>query len=557
MLAELEIVNFALVEKVHLPLSEGLNILTGETGAGKSLVVDALGFLLGGSPRDKPLRSGADSGSVSGRFLDPPQEARGLLRQWGLADEDGELVLSRDLFSSGRSTCRINSRLVTLANVRELGAVLVDLHGQHQQYALLKPSRHLRILDRFAGPEQGQLLATYAEVFRQHRELAGELERLRSGERERLREIDWVQHELSEIEGVRPQVGQDRELDEEIRVLAAAEDLQRGAAQAHEALDGEGGAGDALARAGSVLRGLVVADPRLLTIADRLEEAAVLVQETARELRSYGDGIVADPQRLEELQARHEALRRLQRKFGPTLEEVLAYAEAARARLVDLEQRGLRSDALESEVLAADQRRRELACQLTASRLQAAAHLEEEVGRELGLVGLPLCRFSVALRPADEPGPEGLDRVEFLIAPNPGEPPRPLARIASGGELSRIMLALLGLFSRFEPVPTLLFDEIDAGLGGRAAEAVARRLQDLARRCQVLCVTHLAVLAAAGASHHHLFKVVEEGRTATRSTQLEGPARELELARMLSGDASPEAARSHARELLARGTPGG
>ncbi len=554
MLAELEIVNFALVERASLPFSEGLNILTGETGAGKSLVVDALGFLLGGTPREKPLRSGAESGSVSGRFLDPPQEARDLVRQWGLADaDDGELLLSRDLLPSGRSTCRINSRLATLANVRELGAALLDLHGQHQQYALLKPSRHLRILDRFAGPDQARVLATYGAAHRRFRELAAELETLRSGERERLREIDWVQHELSEIEGVRPQVGQDRELDEEIRLLAAAEDLERGAAEAHEALDGEGGATDALARASSVLRGLLGADPRLQPIGERLEEAAVLVREMVRELRSYGDGITADPRRLEELQARQEALRRLQRKYGPSLEEVLAYAGSARVRLGDLMQRGARSETLEAEVLAADRERLDLATRLSASRLEAARLLEEEVGQELGLVGLPLCRFAVSLEQTEEPGPEGRDRVEFLIAPNPGEPPRPLARIASGGELSRIMLAMLGLFSRFEPVPTLLFDEIDAGLGGRAAEAVARRLQDLAERCQVLCVTHLAVLAAAGVRHHHLFKVVEEGRTATRSALLDGQAREAELARMLSGDASPEAARSHARELLARG----
>lgn len=552
MLAELEIVNFALVEHACLPFAEGLNVLSGETGSGKSLVVEALGFLLGGTPRDKPLRSGAESGSVSGRFLDPPEEALALVRQWGLEQGEGELVLSRDLHASGRSTCRINSRLTTLANLRELGASLVDLHGQHQQYALLKPSRHLQILDRFAGPDQAGRLARHAAAWRRSRELATELEALRSGERERRREIDWTLHEIAEIREIAPQPGEDQELEEAIRVLAAAEDLQRGAAEAHQALQGEGGAAEALSRAGSALKGLLGADPRLETFWERLEEALVMVREAAMDLRSYGDRISADPQRLEELQGRHEALRRLQRKYGPSLEEVLAYRDSAQARLAELEGQGARSEDLESELARAEKERLDLAAELSTARKEAAGRLQTEVGRELALVGLGSCRFVVALEKAPEPGPEGLDRVEFLIAPNPGEPPRPLARIASGGELSRLMLAMLGLFSRFEPVPTLLFDEIDAGLGGRAAEAVARRLGDLAQRCQVLCVTHLAVLAATGARHHHLYKTVEDGRTTTRTQVLEGEPRELELARMLSGDASPEAARSHARELLAR-----
>lgn len=554
MLAELEIVNFALVERACLNLGEGLNILTGETGAGKSLVVDALGFLLGGAPREKPLRAGADRGSVSGRFVDPPEEARTLVREWGFEEGEGdELVLSRELLASGRSTCRINSRMATVANLRDLGATLMELHGQHQSYSLLRPSKHLRILDRFAGDAQAALLAEYSAAHRRAQALAAELGELRATERERLREIDWVQHELSEIDDLRPQPGEDVELADEIRILASAEDLARGAAEGHEALDGEGGAADILARAGSLLSHLAPHDHRLQPMVERLEEAAVLVQEVSRELRSYGDSVAADPARLEELQLREDSLKKLQRKYGPTIEDVVAYAARGRARLKDLEGKGARSEALEAELAAAEDERRTLAGRLTDSRRQAAAGLEREVHQELALVGMEVCRFVVALEPSGDFGPEGQDRVEFLIAPNPGEPPRPLARIASGGELSRIMLAMLSLFSRFEPVPTLLFDEIDAGLGGRAAEAVARRLSDLAERCQILCVTHLAVLAATGSIHHHLHKRVDGGRTTTRALELQGEERELELARMLSGDASPEAARSHARELLSRG----
>lgn len=554
MLAELEIVNFALVERACLNLGEGLNILTGETGAGKSLIVDALGFLLGGSPREKPLRSGADRGSVSGRFLDPPEEARALVQEWGFAEEDGsELLIARELLASGRSTCRINSRLATVANLRDLGATLMDLHGQHQHYSLLRPSKHLRILDRFAGEAQAALLAEYLAAHRRAQALAAELAELRATERERLREIDWVQHELSEIDGGRPQPGEDVELADEIRVLASAEDLARGAAESHEALDGDGGASEILARASSLLHHLEALDHRLTPLAERLDEAAVLVQEAARELRSYGDSVAADPERLEELQQREDSLRKLQRKYGPTLEDVVAYAARGRARLKELQGRGARSEALEAELAAAEAERESLASRLSESRRRAGQGLQEEVGEELSRVGMEVCRFVVSQEAADEFGPEGRDRVEFLIAPNPGEPPRPLARIASGGELSRIMLAMLSLFSRFEPVPTLLFDEIDAGLGGRAAEAVARRLSDLAERCQILCVTHLAVLAATGSIHHHLHKRVDGGRTTTNALELKGEERELELARMLSGDASPEAARSHARELLSRG----
>ena len=566
MLAELMIQNFALVENETFNFVEGLNILTGETGAGKSLIVDAMGFLLGATARDKPLRSGAKSGFVAARFVDIPPEVSQRAQELGFEEEEeGELLMSRDLKAQGRSSCRLNGRPATLSAMRELGGMLVDLHGQHQQYSLLKATDHLRVLDRFITSQESRfptLVNNYQELYRRCRHLEQELRELHEGERARCREIDWAQHELQEIAAVDPQPQEDLSLEEEIKVLASASQLRNGALQAHANLNEEGGARDTLARACEDLASLMAKDARLEPIVENLRGALALIDDNIYELSAYAERVVADEGRLEELQNRHQLLRGLMSKYGPTLEDVLLYQKETRQRLEKLENSAHRSDELTLELDKARQERERLLCQLTAQRQKWAQSLSREVEAELAKVGMEHCRFQVEFAPNlqeealagshyREIDAQGGDIVQFLIAPNPGEEPKPLAMIASGGEVSRIMLALLSLFSEFQKTATFFFDEIDAGLGGNAAQAVAGRLRGLASHSQVICITHLAILAVAADCHHHLYKEVKDGRTTTHVTILEGAAREGEIARMLSGDDSAQAL-EHARFLLVR-----
>ncbi len=541
MLEELEIFNFALVEEARLEFDGAFNVLTGETGAGKSIVLDALGFLLGGA-----LERGGGAGQtrVQGRFRVNSGPVRALLEQWGLEAGD-ELVLSRELGAGGRSLARINNRMSTVASLRELSEHLVDLHGQHQHYRLLRPSRHLELLDRSASATHLERVERYARCQARVQHLTAELEARRQAERERNRELEWIEHEVTEIEQARPSADEEEVLLAEARRLASASELAAGTAQVAGLL-GQGG----LDRAERQLRGLLRHDPTLGAISTRLAEAASLLQECSHELAAYSDDIGSNPARLEEVEARLDLLRGLKRKYGASLGEVLEYAEQARQRRHELLQHEARGQELEAELGQICLQRDELAFQLTVERRRAARKLSREVEAELKGLGLEGTRFEVRLEALEQPGATGLERAEFMLAPNPGVEPLPLARIASGGELSRLMLALVSVFSRFEPVPTLVFDEVDAGLGGRAAEAVSSKLRELSQRCQVLSVTHLAVLAAAATRHFRLAKGVQNNQTRIWVERLEADRREGELARMLSGDASPDTARRHARELL-------
>lgn len=572
MLAELVISNFALVENETFNFSEGLNMLTGETGAGKSLILDAIGFLMGASLRDKPLRSGAASGFVTARFVELPEEVKARAEELGFElSEDGELLMSRDLKAAGRAYCRVNGKPAALASMRELGSLLVDLHGQHQQYSLLKAADHLKVLDRYIAskePGYGALQASCAAAFKNVRDLTRELQELREGERSRLRDIDWARHEAGEIAAVDPQPGEDKALEHRIRVLTAASDLRNGALEAHEHLSTEGGVREGLARECDVLSSLLSKDESLEPILKGLREALAVIDDNIYELSSYAEGITDDAAVLEELNGRYELLKSIMRKYGPEIEDVIAYREQAEERLRKLESSEARSGSLEKELAAAFAGREKIMDEVSALRHRYACELAKEVEEELVLVGMPSCRFEVSFadnstcNPAADSCAGGLvskyrtvsasggDEAEFLIAPNPGEAPKPLAMIASGGEISRIMLAMLSLFSEFQKTATFFFDEIDAGLGGAAAQAVAGRLRGLASRSQVICITHLAVLAVAGQRHHHIYKEVSGGRTSAHVILLEGAEREKEIARMLSGDASSEQALEHARSLL-------
>ena len=553
MLAELEIVNFAIVAEASFSFCAGLNVLTGETGAGKSLVVEALNYLLGGSLREKPLRSGAESGFVSARFIDVGSGVYQLLAEWGFSDlEDPmDLVLTREIRSSGRTVSRLNGRLIALSNLRELGALLVDFHGQHQQYALMRPAVHLGMVDHLSGRAHEEHVDRYGSLYRRHGQVMRELAEIREGERLRLREIDWANHEIAEIDGAEPQIGEDAQLEERIKILAAAEELSQGCAGALNDLDAENGVSERLGDALAVLQNLSGKDGRLEPLCRQLQEAEINVRECVHELYAYSEDIASDPRELDSLQERHEELRRLQRKYGPSLEDVLNYRAATRRKVEELMNRGEQGEALEAEKDRLLAEMHELALQISEQRRRTAVEMSAVVERELAAVGMSESRFKVDCQQLVEPGCDGEDKVEFLFAPNPGEAFKPLAKVASGGEMSRVMLALTVIFFFFYKVRTVVYDEIDSGLGGLAGQDVAHSLLELASRAQVICVTHLAVLAAAGERQYHMHKRVADGRTVTVGTCLSSEERELEIARMLSGE-DTDSARQHSRDLLRR-----
>ncbi|MBX3167763.1 MAG: DNA repair protein RecN [Candidatus Eremiobacteraeota bacterium] len=537
MLVELQIENFALIDSVQLEFREGLNVLTGETGAGKSIVLDALGFLLGDPARDAVSKRAR----VTGRFLLSAEARRWLVEQgW---DEDDEAIALREVSPGGRSLCRLNGALCSLAQLRELGNLMLEIHSQHQSNRLLRPSRHLELLDRLS--EHQPLLEAYRDLYRESQNTEKQLLELGQSERERNRQLEWLRFEVQEIEEARLLPEEDAEIEANIRRLAAAEELGQRSRQAllhvDNALDGVG-------QAQKQLSALVRLDPA----ASFVEQAALCesqLGELSHALNRYQDDLQGEPEQLDLLQARAELLRTLKRKYGPDVAAILAYGAEARQKLIDLENAEEKLEHLQQRQRELSLQLKDLAGRLSSSRQKQARLLEKEVQLQLADLNLENMRFEVHQQ-AGELGPQGADQLEFYLAPNPGTPPRPLAKIASGGELSRIMLAVIGIFAKFEPLTTLIFDEIDAGLGGRAAEAVARKLGLLAKQRQVLCVTHLAVIAAAGDQHIRVSKESDSERTQLELTTLTGKTREAEIARMLSGDAGAASAQRLARELL-------
>jgi DNA repair protein RecN (Recombination protein N) len=566
MLAELRIRDLGVIDDARLEVSAGLNVLTGETGAGKTMVVDALALLLGGRADPGAVRSGRPAALVEGRLHagDDPQVAAALATA-GVSDEDGEVVVARQVLAEGRSRAQLQGRMATVAAVADVVRPLVEVHGQHEFQDLLRPGIQRDLLDRYAGEAALELRAGFGAGWRRLRAVTRELDDLATRAREREREIDLLRHQLEEIDAAQVRVGESAELAAEAERLANAESLQQAAALAHQLLEGEddAGAATALGAAARAVHGPGGHDRALGELAERAQALAAEVGDLASSLRAYAEAVLVDPARLEEINQRMALLRDLERKYGDDEAAILAFAGQAAERLAELEGGTLRSEALEAE---AAELRRSLAvtgAKLTAARREAATRLGEAVRVELADLAMPAAQVEVAVeQDDDEDGLEvggrrlsatedGLDRVDFRLAAHPGAPLRPLGRAASGGELSRVMLALRVVLAAVDRTPTLVFDEVDAGVGGRTAAAVGRRLAELARRHQVLVVTHLPQIAAHADRH---FTVEKRSATDTTSTEvrlLDDAGRVGELSRMLSGMEGSGLAQAHAEELLA------
>ncbi len=578
MLSELTIQNFAIIEHLHLRFGPGLNVLTGETGAGKSIIIDAVSLLLGGRGGGDFIRAGAQRASIEGVFfLDDESRAavNPLLERDGLeGDDPAILTLAREIRRSGRSVCRVNGRAVSLKILKEIGQHLVDIHGQTEHLSLLRVREHGNLLDRFGGlwPLRERVAALVQELGAVRRELAA----LRRDERELARRVDLLRYQVDEIEAAHLEPGEEEVLIRERTRLANAEQLLALSEEAYLALyeggEDQAAAVDLLQGAARALSSLARLDPGTASLAETAEELGYQLEDLAESLRDYRGRIEFNPRRLDQVEERLALLHNLQRKYGDTLEEVLAYAERARRELETIEHSEERIAELEAEEERLLREIGRVGAELSARRREAGERLAAGVEAELKELNMARARFGVALTRRDaEDGAyvegrrvafdrSGLDRVEFLVAPNVGEPLKPLVRIASGGETSRLMLALKTVLAQADRTPTLIFDEIDAGIGGRVGAVVGQKLRGLTRgkgdapRHQVLCVTHLPQLAAYGDLHLHVRKEIVGERTVTHVRPLEGQARVEELAGMLG--AVTEKTLASAREMLAAGQSG-
>lgn len=574
MLAELIIHDFAIIDQLSLRFGPGFNVLTGETGAGKSIIVDAVSLLLGGRGDVEWIRSGSDRSVLEGIFLlepDTQERLLPLLEQEGLeGEEPATLILAREIRREGRNICRVNGRAVSLKFLEEIGQHLVDIHGQTEHLSLMRVREHVDLLDRYGElwPLREQVSALVHELRAVRRELA----ELRRDERELARRIDLLQYQVEEIEKARLVPGEEEELAQERTRLANAEQLMALAEEAYQLLyegsEDRSSALDLVQMAVRVLAGLTRLDASTQSLGEGAEKIGYQLEDLGALLRDYRDQIEFNPRRLEQVEERLALIRNLERKYGDSIAEVLAYAQRARTELETIQHSGQRIAVLEAEEDRLLHEIGRIGAELSARRREAGQRLAAHIEEELEELNMAQARFGVSLVWRDDPegayvegrrvafDPTGLDRVEFLVAPNVGEPLKPLVRIASGGETSRLMLALKTVLAHADRTPTLIFDEIDAGIGGRVGAVVGQKLWGLtveqgtgAYRHQVLCVTHLPQLACFGDLHFHVQKGVTDGRTVATVRTLEGEAREQEIAAMLG--AVTDRTRASAREMLA------
>lgn len=557
MLDELHIRDLGVIDEASLQLSPGLNVLTGETGAGKTMVVAALELLRGGRAGAHQVRSGASAAVVEARLHPAPEAAAA----WVEAPDD-DLVVVREVAApdgdGARSRARLGTRMAPVSALADVIGEVIELHAQQEPTRLTNPATQRLLLDGFGGDRVAEALAEYRACFSAWQEARQALAALEERERERARELDHLQAELGEIDAVGPEPGEEEQLDATLRRLEHAELLVQSARSAAHAMTRDGGARDALGTAVAALREVAGVDPALDGLRERVETTAAEAQDVGLELVGYADDVSLDPQALEELRQRRAALGRLFRKYGLDTHQVRAYAEDARARVLRLQDDDQRATMLSQQIDELDRRLAQAAARLRTGRAGAADALAEATHAHLRELAMAEARLEITIEPVT-PGPDGADRVTMLLAANPGEPALPLSKAASGGERSRVALALRLALATADDTDVLVFDEVDAGIGGSVARAVGHKLAALARGRQVLCVTHLAQLAAYADAHFLVTKTTEGGRTRASVRQLDGAERVEELGRMLSGAADSHVAARHAAELLevARGSSSG
>ncbi len=566
MLKELRIENFAIISQLELSFNPGLNIFTGETGAGKSIIIDAVEAILGSRAEATMVRAGAEKALVEASFEltgETSQSVRKILEREALQEGEGQLTLGREIRSNGRSIARVNGTSVNSHILSELSEYLVDVHGQSEHLSLLHIAQHMGLLDSFAHVEAE--LAEYQAIYRHLSQVRKQLDELRRAEADAARQIDILKYQINEIDSARLNVNEEDELRAERTRLANAEGIASAAEEAVQLLD-EGSPespaiSDLLGQVTSLLNNLSRLDPQQQKSADRSQAAFEELTDLAASLRDYLEKVEFNPKRLDQVEERLNLIQNLKRKFGEDIPAILAFAERARSQLDSISHASERIAELESEESGLLTSLARLGESLSSRRQAAALQLESALEAELADLSMAGAKFKVDFSQRETTegvllsngrrvafDSSGLEKVQFLVAPNPGEGLKPLVKIASGGETSRLMLAIKNVLAQADPVPTLIFDEIDQGIGGRVGNVVGRKLWELANRHQVLCVTHLAQLAAFGEQHLRVVKQIKDGRTETQVDVVEGEQRLLELAQMM-GEVS-QGTRQSASELL-------
>jgi len=548
---ELTVENIAIIDRSSISLGPGFTAMTGETGAGKSLLIDAIALALGGRADSDLVRAGANKGSVS-LLVDVSDLPDVLTKcaELGVEVEGGQLAVQRDVSAEGRSTVRLNGRPVSVGVLRELGVLLVDLHGQHDHQALLVSERQIEFLDAWIGSDVALLLGEVSDQYSVVEGSKRKLGALRTSRRDREQRVDMLQFQVQEIEAVGPVVGESDQLQTQIERLRHAERLKTVSSHALDILvENEGSALESLGTAVREFEGIVELDPTVEEILSQMREALAALQEGGRGLRNYAEGLELDPADLEQAAARLDSIKRLFRKYGDTEELVLRHLEESQGELANLTDGSASEEEIEERLFAEQIRLTELCDTLTELRKRKSVEFEGLVTSHARELAMEKAQFDVSFssKPVE---PNGADLVTFLFTANSGEPMRPLSRVASGGEISRVMLAIKVASAGRAGVPTLIFDEVDTGLSGRAAAVTAKKLEDLAAHYQVVVISHLPQIAARANTHFRIEKAIEGARTVTQVTLLTGEERLREVARMLAGEEIGESALANAREMV-------
>lgn len=546
MLEQLSIKNVAVIDSLDVTLKDGMTVLTGETGAGKSIIIDSINMILGSRTNKELVRHGTDRAEVQAVFSADDDTAK-LLEKNGIECEDGTIIISRRVTSDGKSTARINGTIVTLGTLREVADRLINIHGQHDDQALLTPSKHVSFLDAYAkcAPELGR----YRELYAECRKVSRELDGLLTNEQEKLQRSDLLSYQIDEITAAKLTPGEEESLKEQLSLLENAEKISVNAEKTYAYLyDNPDGmsAYDLISSAVDAMSEISELSDELRSAYGSLTGAMYSIEDAAREIRDFGEGIEFDEQALNDAEERLDLINRLKRKYGGSVEDILAFCEKAQTELDGITHSGERADELKAKLGELKSRLKTAAQALSEKRRAAAQKLQSEIEAALHELNMEKALFSVQVAPGKY-SPNGADTVEFMIATNPGEDLKPLAKIASGGELSRVMLAIKSILAKTDSVGTLIFDEIDTGVSGAAAQKIADKLKDIGSSKQVICISHLPQLAAAADNHFLIVKDVEGELAKTTLLELDTEGRVRELARIVGGG---DAAEEYARHML-------
>ncbi|MRX73157.1 DNA repair protein RecN [Bacillus lacus] len=561
MLAELSIKNFAIIESLSVSLEKGMTVLTGETGAGKSIMIDAIHLLAGGRGSSEFVRYGEKRAELEGLFLleEDGHPCFKKCEELGIEAGDGMVVLRRDISSSGKSICRVNGKLVTLAILREIGRLLVDIHGQHDNQELMNEENHLELLDQYGAAEVFSALQNYQEIYKQYTQLNKKLKQISENEQEMAHRLDLISFQLQEIEKAELQLREDTELEEERRQIANFEKIYDSLQNAYNALHGEQKALDWIGLGMSSLEDVAGINEKLKEMSETMSNHYYMLEELSYSLRNELDSLEFDPNRLDIIESRLNEISQLKRKYGHNVEAILEYAAAIEEEIDSIQNRdshiaNLKKelDSVEADLLVEGQH-------LTSVRKKAAASLKNEIERELKELYMEKTKFEVHFEDKSKQSGEvkasffkqdGMDSPEFYLSTNPGEPLKPLSKTASGGELSRIMLAMKSIFSEHQGVTSIIFDEVDTGVSGRVAQSIAEKIYRVAVGSQVLCITHLPQVAAMADTHLYISKEEHNGRTTTSVKALKKDQQIREIGRMIAGVEVTDLTRKHAKELL-------